>query len=90
MSSFFMFIYFQWIDKGYFINQYLTVLESKDGRNLMTAFGVSQSQFDEILTLASSMTALDIAVQFFVSNAFIAIFLSLVIAVTIKKQNAVN
>ncbi len=80
----FLFFYFQWFDKGYFVSQYIAVLNSVEGMNTLQSMGIKENEIKELTVLLYELKPIDIAFQFFLSNTFLSAILSLIIAAFVR------
>jgi len=81
------YIYFQFIDKGYLLEQYNLIMSSKAMQEAMAAYNVKQ-QMEQSLQMMSQMTAMEKAANMLPMNIFIGVLMSLPIAMIMKRDKA--
>jgi len=80
-------IYFQFIDNGYLLKQYNLFMASDNVKELFEAYGVKE-QMEENLGLFGQLSAIDKVLNFLPVNITVGIFLSLPIALAMKREKA--
>jgi len=80
------YIYFKFIDNGYLMQQYETILASKQMQEALATYQLEQ-QMEQSMQLMSQMTALEKAANFLPVNIFIGVALSILMALIIRKDN---
>ncbi|MBQ8702079.1 MAG: DUF4199 domain-containing protein [Prevotella sp.] len=80
-------IYFKFIDHGTLMGQYLTLLSSDNLRQaLMQAYGITDKELSQAVSMLRAMRPTDIALQFFMMNLFMGVVISLPTALFIRKS----
>ena len=84
------YVYFQFIDHGYLVNQYVALLSKPESARLATElYGMDAKQMIAILeNTMGAMRPIDIAFQFLTLNVILSIFASLPIAALVRRRGA--
>lgn len=82
------YLYFQFLDHGYLVNQYVALLSKPENARLATEmYGMDAKQMIAILqTTMGTMRPIDIAFQFLTINVLLSIFASLPIAALVQRR----
>lgn len=82
------FIYFQFIDNGFLMNQYISILSTPEyGRLAKELYGIEADEMLEMVrTVASSLRPIDIAFQFLTLNIILGLVVSLPVALITKRS----
>ena len=84
------FVYFQYIDQGYFMGQIVASLTKPEMKQVLMAYGMTQAQLDTELNLLSQTRPIDFAISFLSFNILIGAMLSLPIALLVKSDRPLD
>ena len=84
------FVYFQYIDQGYFMGQIVASLIKPEMKQVLMAYGMTQAQLDTELNLLSQTRPIDFAISFLSFNILIGAMLSLPIALLLKSDRPLH
>lgn len=80
-------IYFKFMDHGALMSEYLTLLSSDNLREaLRQAYGITDKELSAAIEMLRQMKPSDIALQFFMMNLFMGLFISLPVALFCRKS----
>lgn len=79
------FVYFQFIDGGFLVSQYAGMVTSPEYKAMLSAYGATTDDMQVLIDNLSALRPIDIALQFFTANIILGFFVSLPIAVMMKK-----
>lgn len=80
------YIYFQFIDHGFMINQYTEMTSSPEFKSMMTLYGIKADEMKLTMDTIASLRPIDIALQFLTTNIFMGIIISCPIAALIRSK----
>lgn len=80
------FVYFQFIDQGFLMTQYATIVSTPEFKSMIKAYGMRPEDTDLIIDNISALRPIDIALQFFSLNIIMGFFVSLPVAVMLKSK----
>lgn len=73
-------LYFQFMDNGFVINHYVSIIGSKDVNNALTSMGYKMDDINEMVEMLKSLRPIDISLQILWSNIVAGLILSLTTA----------
>ncbi|MBQ9670653.1 MAG: DUF4199 domain-containing protein [Prevotella sp.] len=76
----FQLIYFLWFDNGYFVSQYISILQEPVNKDVFAQAGVKDAEIKQIVALLTQMRPIDMTIQFLTTNIFLSAVVSIVIA----------
>lgn len=80
------YIYFQFIDNGFLINQYTAMTSSPEFKSMMTLYGIKAEEMKLTMDTIASLRPIDVALQFFSTNIILGLVISWPIAALIKSK----
>ena len=80
------FVYFQFIDQGFLMTQYATIVSTPEFKSMIKAYGMRPEDTDLIIDNISALRPIDIALQFFSLNIIMGFCVSLPVAVMLKSK----
>ncbi len=80
------FIYFQFIDHGYLMNQYSTISQSKEFIEMMQVYGIKPEDLKLGMDNIAALRPIEIALQFFTMNVMMGVFVSLPVAAIMMRR----
>lgn len=80
------YIYFQFIDHGFLLNQYTAMTSSPEFKSMMTLYGIKADEMKLTMDTIATLRPIDIALQFLTTNLFFGIFISWPMAALIKSK----
>ncbi len=80
------YIYFQFIDNGFLINQYTVMTSSPEFKSMMTLYGIKAEEMKLTMDTIASLRPIDVALQFFSTNIILGLVISWPIAALIKSK----
>ncbi|RRD03002.1 DUF4199 domain-containing protein [Prevotella sp. OH937_COT-195] len=83
-------IYFQFIDHGYFIECYGSILRSPEMAKTLESYGLSAQDIDSTITVISEMRPIEVVIQFLAGNVILSVILSIPLAMFAKKNGGQN
>ena len=79
------FLYFQYIDNGFLVSQYTQQASSPQMQEMMRLYGLTAEDMKFVLENIAALRPIDIALQFFSTNLMMAVFVSLPVAIVMRK-----
>lgn len=79
------FLYFKFLDKGFLMTQYLKMAETKEFTDMMRVYGLTAADLKFAMENIAALRPIEVALQFFTSNVLLGIFISLPVALVIKR-----
>lgn len=81
------YVYFRFIDQGYLINQYITMLQTPEyAATIKSAYGLEAKQVISLLqTTTAAMRPIEIAFQFLTLNIILGILLSIPVGALMRR-----
>ena len=79
------YVYFAYIDGGYLFEQYRQMFASAEGEAVLQAYGITESELLEVFT---SLTPIELGLQFMTVNIFVGIVLSLPVALLVRRRGS--
>ncbi len=79
------FVYFQFIDGGFLVSQYAEMVASVEYKAMLSAYGATTDDMQVLIDNLAALRPIDIALQFFTANIILGFFVSLPIAVMMKR-----
>lgn len=73
-------VYFQYIDNGFFLNQYVKIMSSQDVSNALSSMGYKIDEINKLIEVLRSLRPIDIALQVLWSNMIAGLIISLTTA----------
>lgn len=80
------YIYFQFIDHGFLLNQYTAMASSPEFKSIMTLYGIKADEMKLTMDTIATLRPIDIALQFLTTNLFLGIVISWPMAALIKSK----
>ncbi len=80
------FIYFQFIDQGYLMNQYSTIANSKEFIEMMQLYGITPEDLKIGMGNIAALRPIEIALQFFTMNVMMGVFVSIPVATIMRRS----
>lgn len=80
------YIYFQFIDHGFLLNQYTAMTSSPEFKSMMTLYGIKADEMKLTVDTIATLRPIDIALQFLTTNLFFGIVISWPMAALIKSK----
>lgn len=80
------YIYFQFIDHGFLLNQYTAMTSSPEFKSMMTLYGIKADEMKLTMDTIATLRPIDIALQFLTTNLFFGIVISWPMAALIKSK----
>lgn len=80
------YIYFQFIDHGFLLNQYTAMTSSPEFKSMMTLYGIKADEMKLAMDTIATLRPIDIALQFLTTNLFFGIVISWPMAALIKSK----
>lgn len=80
------YIYFQFIDHGFLLNQYTAMTSSPEFKSMMTLYGIKADEMKLTMDTIATLRPIDIALQFLTTNLFLGIVISWPMAALIKSK----
>ncbi|MCI5917601.1 MAG: DUF4199 domain-containing protein [Bacteroidales bacterium] len=81
------YIYFQFMDHGFVISQYMAMGNLPEFKQLLQLYGITAEEMKLAMDTLAQLRAIDIALQFFTMNIFMGLALSLPVASINKSSN---
>ncbi|MBO5612751.1 MAG: DUF4199 domain-containing protein [Prevotella sp.] len=85
----FLLVYFIWFDNGYFIDQYLIMINDTRNSTIFQDYGITNNDIKQISTQLSEVSPIDISFQFFITNVIISAFVSVIVAIITRLYNRI-
>ncbi len=79
------FLYFQYMDNGFLVSQYSLQASSPQIQEMMKLYGLTEQDIRFALENIAALRPIDIALQFFSTNLMLGVFVSLPMALVMKK-----
>ena len=86
LLAFVQFIYFQFFDHGFFINEYVKLFSDPEVKEMLQQYGISTNDRKQIIDMLTSLRPIDIAIQYLMMNMVIGGVLSIIIALVTKRK----
>ena len=80
------FVYFQFIDNGYLMNQYASIAQSKEFIEMMQVYGIKPEDLKIGMDNLAALRPIEIALQFFSLNVMMGVFVSLPVAIIMRRH----
>lgn len=80
------YIYFQFIDHRFLLNQYTAMTSSPEFKSMMTLYGIKADEMKLTMDTIATLRPIDIALQFLTTNLFFGIVISWPMAALIKSK----
>lgn len=80
------YIYFQFIDHGFLLNQYTAMTSSPEFKSMMTLYRIKADEMKLTMDTIATLRPIDIALQFLTTNLFFGIVISWPMAALIKSK----
>lgn len=81
------YLYFQFIDGGFMVSHYLSVVSTDEYRQAMAIYGLNESDIKVAMENISAMSPIEIAMQFFSVNVIMGAVISLPVALIMQRRN---
>ncbi|MBR1401155.1 MAG: DUF4199 domain-containing protein [Prevotella sp.] len=81
------YLYFQFLDHGYLMGQYLNVASSPEFNEMMKVYGLNPGELKLAMENIASLRPIEIALQFFTTDIMMGFFISLPVAMIMTKKN---
>jgi len=78
--------YFQFLDKGFLITQYSQIATDPDFISMMQVYGLNSTDLKIAMDNLAALRPIEIALQFFTTNVMMGVFISLPVAMIMKKS----
>jgi len=79
------FIYFQFMDNGMMMSNYYEIVNTKEYKQMMSVYGLTESDIKLAMENITSMRPIEIAFQFFTMNIIMGTAISIPVAMIMKK-----
>jgi hypothetical protein len=79
------FLYFQYMDNGFLVSQYSLQASSPQIQEMMKLYGLTEQDIRFALENIAALRPIDIALQFFSTNLMLGVFVSLPMALVMKR-----
>ncbi len=80
------FVYFQFIDHGFLITNYTTMMNTPEFLDAMKIYGLKEDDIKLVMQNMGAMRPIDNALQFFTTNVFIGAFISVPVALLMRRE----
>ena len=80
------FVYFQFIDHGFLIANYTTMMNTPEFLDAMKIYGLKEDDIKLVMQNMGAMRPIDNALQFFTTNVFIGAFISVPVALLMRRE----
>ena len=80
------FIYFQFMDGGYMMEHYYTIVSTDEYRQMMRIYGITESDMQLAMDGIAALRPIEIAMQFFTLNIIMGFLVSLPMAVLARRS----
>ena len=80
------YVYFRFLDNG-FIANYRDLVSTDDFKEMAQGFGMSEIDWKVVMDNLASLRPIDLALQFFTTNVFMGFFVSLPVALIMKRSS---
>ena len=81
-----LYVYFAFIDKGYLLGHFTSVVSSEEGRQVLKMYGMAEQQVKDGLQELAQMRPIDYALNMLTVNITTGFLLGLPIAALMKRQ----
>ena len=79
------YLYFQFLDNGFLVSQYSLQASSPQMQEMMKLYGLTEQDIHFMLENIAALRPIDIALQFFSTNLMLGVFVSLPVALVMRK-----
>ena len=79
------YLYFQFLDNGFLVSQYSLQASSPQMQEMMKLYGLTEQDIRFMLENIAALRPIDIALQFFSTNLMLGVFVSLSVALVMRK-----
>ena len=76
--------YFQYLDHGFLINQYASILTDKENKSAIEAMGYTKEMIDQMLSTLRSLRPIDLTLQMMWTNMVAGLIISLTTALYVS------
>ena len=80
------YIYFQFLDKGFVIGNYINMVNTDAFKEMAKSYGLSQTDWKIVMDNLSGLRPIEWAMQFFSMNVFMGFFVSVPVAMVMKRS----
>ena len=80
------FLYFQFIDHGFMMTKYSAVMQQPEFMEMMRTWGLTTEDVSLVMNNMAALRPIDVALQFFTTNVFMGLFISIPIAIIMKRS----
>ena len=80
------YVYFQFLDNGFLVSQYSLQASSPQVQEMMKLYGLTEQDIRFALENIAALRPIDIALQFFSTNLMLGVFVSLPVALVMRKS----
>ena len=80
------FVYFQFIDHGFLMAHYTSMMNTPEFLEAMKIYGLKEEDITLVMQNMGAMRPIDNALQFFTTNVFIGAFISLPVAILMRRK----
>lgn len=80
------YLYFQFIDDGFMVSHYLSVVSTDEYRQAMAIYGLTEADLKVAMDNITAMRPIEIAMQFFSVNVIMGAVLSLPVALIMQRR----
>lgn len=80
------YLYFQFLDNGFLVSQYSLQASSPQMQEMMKLYGLTEQDIRFMLENIAALRPIDIALQFFSTNLMLGVFVSLPVALVMRKS----
>lgn len=82
------YIYFAFIDKGFIVNTYFTIMDAEESKALLKGYDIDDKTFAEAMQQFSELKPIDWTMNILSSNIILGMILSPIIALYAKQHNS--
>lgn len=86
LFAFCQFIYFQFIDHGFMMEHYYDMMSTAEYKQMMQVYGLTESDMQLAMGNMAALRPIELAFQFFSMNIIMGTFVSIPVAVIMKKN----
>ncbi|MBR1656552.1 MAG: DUF4199 domain-containing protein [Prevotella sp.] len=88
--TFAQYIYFQYFDKGAFVNQYVEIFSNPEYKEMLQSLGFTADVRKDFINMLTALRPIDLAIQFMSTNLFVGTFLSILVGAFIRKRKNIS
>lgn len=80
------YLYFQFLDNGFMVSHYLSIVDTDEYRQAMALYGLTESDIKVAMDNITAMRPIEIAMQFFSVNVIMGAVISLPVALIMQRR----